>query len=128
MEDGTKLPIQVNIVAAYLLIRLYKNIRYEKIGQQCETIIFYSGREGNKTTWRENQLLGVDTKLQREGSRFSLLLIGSYPERVAFEAFALELGLQDVHLHRAQPSEAMPAIYRSADSLLFPTLEEVWGL
>jgi glycosyltransferase involved in cell wall biosynthesis len=56
------------------------------------------------------------------------LLVGSGRDRPATEKLVQELGLQDVHFQPSQTPAEMPAIYRSADVLVFPTLEDPWGL
>lgn len=73
-------------------------------------------------------LLNAAAELQRQGYCFSLLLVGDGPERPALQATALDLGLANVHFYPAYPPQAMPAVYRSADYLVFPTLGDVWGL
>lgn len=73
-------------------------------------------------------LLHVAAKLQREGREFSLLLVGSGRDQRALERLSDNLNLQNVHFGRAQEPEQMPAVYRSANVLIFPTLEDVWGL
>jgi len=73
-------------------------------------------------------LLDAVADLQRQGYEFSLLLVGSGRDKQVLEQRARALGLKDVHFHSAQPPERMPAVYRSADFVVFPTLEDVWGL
>mgnify|MGYP001424440502 CR=1 FL=1 len=73
-------------------------------------------------------LLEAAARAQKEGYEFSLVLVGDGPEKDRFVAYAQELGLANVHFIPAQPPEKMPAIYRSAECLVFPTLEDVWGL
>lgn len=73
-------------------------------------------------------LLHTAAALQREGREFSLLLVGDGPERERCERLVQELGLRHVQLLPAQPPARMPAIYHSADVLVFPTAEDVWGL
>jgi glycosyltransferase involved in cell wall biosynthesis len=73
-------------------------------------------------------LLEVAAKLQRNGCRFSLLLVGSGRDKQALEQRVEALGLQNVHFRPVQTPEKMPSVYRSADVLVFPTLEDVWGL
>lgn len=73
-------------------------------------------------------LLRAASVLQQEGLEFSLLLVGNGPEKSNLERLAEELNLKNVRFQPSQPPECMPAIYRSADALIFPTLEDVWGL
>jgi glycosyltransferase involved in cell wall biosynthesis len=73
-------------------------------------------------------LLDAAGHLQQEGLSFSLLVVGSGPEQPNLERRAQELGLRHVHFHAPQPPERMAAVYRSADVLVFPTREDVWGL
>lgn len=74
-----------------------------------------------------DELLKVAAEQQKK-HRFSLLLVGDGPQKAALEDLARELGLRDVYFYPVQRPEAMPAIYRSADYLVFPTMEDVWGL
>ena len=73
-------------------------------------------------------LLNAAATLQRRGGVFSLLLVGSGRDKEALERRARALGLQNVYFQPAQAPERMPSVYRSADVLVFPTLEDVWGL
>jgi glycosyltransferase involved in cell wall biosynthesis len=73
-------------------------------------------------------LLEAAASLQQHGHEFSLLLVGSGRDRLALERRARALGLKNVHFRPAQTPERMPSVYRSADLLVFPTLEDVWGL
>jgi glycosyltransferase involved in cell wall biosynthesis len=73
-------------------------------------------------------LLRAAATLQREGREFSLLLVGNGGEKTALEKLVRDLGLQNVHFRPALPPDRMPAVYRSGDILVFPTLEDVWGL
>lgn len=74
------------------------------------------------------QLLDVAAELQRRGLEFSLLLVGSGREKQALEERASVLGLKNIHFQPPQPPEKMPSVYRSADLVVFPTMEDVWGL
>jgi glycosyltransferase involved in cell wall biosynthesis len=74
------------------------------------------------------QLLNAAATLQKEGLDFSLLLVGSGPDKLALEQLAVALELKNGHVLPVQEPEKMPAVYRSADMLVFPTLEDVWGL
>lgn len=73
-------------------------------------------------------LLTAAAKIQSEGYVFSLLLVGTGPEHDELTSLARQLGLQNVHFHPPVEPEAMAGIYKSADLLVFPTLEDVWGL
>jgi glycosyltransferase involved in cell wall biosynthesis len=73
-------------------------------------------------------LLEAAARLQREGRTFSLLLVGSGRDKHALEQRAAALGLKNVHFRSAQTPEQMPSVYRSADVLVLPTLEDIWGL
>jgi glycosyltransferase involved in cell wall biosynthesis len=75
-----------------------------------------------------DKLLEAAARLQQEGHHFSLLLVGSGAEKESLETLAQKLGLQNVHFYPAQSPEAMPSIYRSANCLVFPTLDDPWGL
>ena len=73
-------------------------------------------------------LIRAAATLQKEGRRFSLVLVGSGPEKGALEELAKELDLENVYFQPSRPPVDMPLVYRSADVLVFPTLEDVWGL
>ena len=73
-------------------------------------------------------LLHAAAAQQREGRSFSLLLVGSGPERGKLEMLVRDLALQNVHFQAECPPEELPGIYRSGDILVFPTLEDVWGM
>ncbi len=66
--------------------------------------------------------------LQREGLEFSLLLVGNGRDKPDAERLAQELGLSCVHFYPSQSPESILSVYRSADVLVFPTLEDPWGL
>jgi glycosyltransferase involved in cell wall biosynthesis len=73
-------------------------------------------------------MLQAAASLQREGSDFSLLLVGGGADERALKEMAQTLGLKNVHFCPELPPEKMPGVYRSADLLVFPTIEDVWGL
>jgi glycosyltransferase involved in cell wall biosynthesis len=73
-------------------------------------------------------LLKVAAVLQNDGQEFSLLLVGSGRDKQLLEERVKTLGLKNVHFRHAQSPDKMPSVYRSADVLVFPTLEDVWGL
>jgi glycosyltransferase involved in cell wall biosynthesis len=73
-------------------------------------------------------LLHAAATVQQNGGEFSLLLVGSGRDKQALQHRANVLGLKNVHFLPALPPERMPAVYRSADLMVLPTLEDVWGL
>jgi glycosyltransferase involved in cell wall biosynthesis len=73
-------------------------------------------------------LLRAAVEQQKEGRSFSLVLVGSGPDKIAIEKLAKELALKNVYFLPPQAPDRMPAIYKMADVLIFPTLEDVWGL
>jgi len=73
-------------------------------------------------------LLEAAAALQKQGCEFSLLLVGSGRDKLTLQQRAEALGLKNIHFQAAQPPEKMPSVYRSANLLVFPTLEDVWGL
>jgi len=73
-------------------------------------------------------LLEAAAAVQKQGCEFSLLFVGSGRDKLAIERRAEALGLKNVHFKPAQPPDRMPSVYRSADLVVFPTLEDVWGL
>lgn len=74
-----------------------------------------------------DQLLSAAATLQREGLRFSLVLIGHGPESEQIETDARESELTSLCIPFVD-SHNMPSVYRACDALVFPTLEDVWGL
>lgn len=61
--------------------------------------------------------------------QFRLHLVGTGPEEDHYKDMAGTFGLSDhVVFHGRVAPEEMPAVYRSCDALVFPTLEDVWGL
>lgn len=105
---------------------LYTRPVQPALNLQPRPVLLYMGQMIGRKGVR--LLLEAAARLQQEGWTFTLLLVGSGPEKESLEAYVRELGLTNVHFHPAQPPERMPAIYRSADCLVFPTLEDVWGL
>jgi|HubBroStandDraft_6_1064221.scaffolds.fasta_scaffold343564_1 glycosyltransferase involved in cell wall biosynthesis len=73
-------------------------------------------------------LLRAAADLQKRGQVFSLVLVGSGPDRAADEQLSRELELRNIHFMSSEEPGRMPSIYKSADALIFPTLEDVWGL
>jgi glycosyltransferase involved in cell wall biosynthesis len=74
------------------------------------------------------EFLRAAARLQQEGLTFSTVLVGGGHDSTKLQRLAAELGLDNVHFYTAQAPKAMPAFYRSADVVIFPTMEDVWGL
>jgi glycosyltransferase involved in cell wall biosynthesis len=93
---------------------------------QPRPVILYVGqlieRKGVKL------LLDAAASVQQNVGEFSLLLVGSGRDKQVLQHRAKVLGLKNVHFLPVQPPERMPAVYRSADLMVLPTLEDVWGL
>lgn len=73
-------------------------------------------------------LLGTAGALQQEGLEFSLLLVGSGPDKTALQQLVEAARLRNIHFFPPRRPAEMPSVYCSADALIFPTLEDVWGL
>lgn len=73
-------------------------------------------------------LLHAVADLQREGLEFSLLLVGSGLDEHLLKRMPRSLGLKNVHFCPERAPDKMPAVYRSGDVLVVPTIEDVWGL
>ncbi|HEY2645435.1 MAG TPA: glycosyltransferase family 4 protein [Candidatus Acidoferrales bacterium] len=74
------------------------------------------------------EFLHAASRLQREGLKFSVVLVGGGRDLVKLQRLATKLCLENTSFYPAQPPMAMPAFYRSADALIFPTMRDVWGL
>jgi glycosyltransferase involved in cell wall biosynthesis len=74
------------------------------------------------------ELVRAAAALQSEGANFSLVFVGDGPDLVGLKALAAQLDVKNLHFYPVQAAEAMPAFYRSADVLVFPTMHDVWGL
>jgi len=73
-------------------------------------------------------LLEAASILHNKGCEFSLLLVGDGPDKQELERHARSLGLDNLHFQPAQPQEKMLSVYRSADFVVFPTFQDVWGV
>lgn len=72
--------------------------------------------------------LRAAARVQAGGFTFSILVVGDGPERDNLEQTVRQLSLRNVYFSAAHTPRDMPAIYRSGDVLVFPTLDDVWGL
>jgi glycosyltransferase involved in cell wall biosynthesis len=74
------------------------------------------------------QLLKVAAMTQRQIADLSLVVVGDGPEAGRFEAEAARLGIRNFYRIPYLPPDKMLSIYLACDFLVFPTLEDVWGL
>lgn len=74
------------------------------------------------------ELLLAASELRARGHEFELDLVGGGPELARYAAMADSLRLTNVLFRGEVTPEQMPTIYSSADCLVFPTLDDVWGL
>jgi glycosyltransferase involved in cell wall biosynthesis len=73
-------------------------------------------------------LLRAASVLQEEGPAFSLHIVGDGERREALRKLRDRLGLDHVHFYGTFSPGEMPSVYESMDALVFPSLEDVWGL
>jgi glycosyltransferase involved in cell wall biosynthesis len=73
-------------------------------------------------------LLEAAATVQAQGYQFSLLVVGDGPAQESLRSMAATLGLNNVHFRPSRAPDQMAAVYRSGDVLVFPTLDDVWGL
>lgn len=72
--------------------------------------------------------LKAASSLQQKGRIFSILVVGNGLEKKNLVGLAEKLELRNITFLSGQQPSDMPAVYQSADVLVFPTLEDVWGL
>jgi glycosyltransferase involved in cell wall biosynthesis len=66
--------------------------------------------------------------VQAKGLVFSLIIVGDGPEAALVDKIISSRGLVNIVRIPYLPPEELPAIYAGSDVLVFPTLEDVWGL
>jgi glycosyltransferase involved in cell wall biosynthesis len=74
------------------------------------------------------QLIESADRLRKKGYLFSIKLLGSGHKKDELQALCSNLGLENIEFLGGVNPATMPAYYRGADLLLFPTLEDIWGL
>jgi len=75
-----------------------------------------------------DRLIAACGCMAAEGFDFTLVIVGSGPDRDKLMAQAQEAGLTHCHFIPNQPQAALSELYRAAQVFVFPTLEDVWGL
>lgn len=73
-------------------------------------------------------LLRAAARVQAGGDKFSLLFVGNGPDENLLRQMARDLGLAHVAFLGSRSPQQMRSMYRTADALIFPTREDVWGL
>jgi glycosyltransferase involved in cell wall biosynthesis len=73
-------------------------------------------------------LLNAAAVVQNRGREFSLLFVGSGPDKQILQDRVKALNLKNVIFHSSVPQNEISSVYRNADALIFPTLEDPWGL
>ena len=73
-------------------------------------------------------LLEALATLARRGIEVELLIAGDGPERPWLEERAKQLHLTGVSFLGRRTTDELAGLFRRADFLVFPTLEDVWGL
>ncbi|MFN0181699.1 MAG: glycosyltransferase [Gemmatimonadales bacterium] len=75
-----------------------------------------------------SRLLEATATLATRGVAIDLLIAGDGPERARLEAQARALGVAGVSFLGRRTTDEVAELFRTADFLVFPTLEDVWGL
>lgn len=117
------------------ILEVQNSANYETYGaSECESLsligqhprILYVGQLIRRKGIYE--LLESVARVHRKGHTFSLVIVGDGPEASRIDHRINELKLDFVQRVPYVAPEAMPSVYKSCDALVFPTLEDVWGL
>ena len=92
----------------------------------CRPIILVVGQLVDRKGLQ--QLMSAVARASANGVEFSLKLVGSGHRRQDLEEQVNLLGLSCVEFLGGVDPQQLPTLYRGADVLLFPTLEDIWGL
>ncbi len=74
------------------------------------------------------ELLRAFAEVSRDNGEVLLTIVGDGPERLRLEALASQLGIASVRFAGLKTPDEILDYYAEADCLVFPTLEDVWGL
>jgi glycosyltransferase involved in cell wall biosynthesis len=74
------------------------------------------------------EFLQAASVLKRRGRDFTILLVGHGPQEKELGDRVSRLGLQHVVFHPFVQQDKLVGLYRSADVMVLPTLQDVWGL
>lgn len=75
-----------------------------------------------------SKLIEACGRLRERGHKFTLVLVGAGCEFERIQELADRLDLEHFHILPEQPQPILNQLYRRATALVFPTLEDVWGL
>jgi glycosyltransferase involved in cell wall biosynthesis len=106
--------------------KLYQNVAKPLLQFSPKPTLLYVGQLIQRKG--VDRLLEAVLHCQRQGYVFSVAIVGDGDEASALQAYVTEHQLENVHFLGARPPNELPGIYRSADYLVFPTLEDIWGL
>lgn len=106
--------------------KLYQNRVQPAFDIKPKPVLLYVGQMIDRKG--VEPLLESAAALQKDAYHFSLVLVGAGPKLEDYQVSAQQLGLQNTEFHPPCSPDEMPSVYRSADCLVFPTLEDVWGL
>jgi glycosyltransferase involved in cell wall biosynthesis len=74
------------------------------------------------------KLIEACGRLAARGIDFTLVVVGQGPERERLVGMAEQAGIKHFCILGNQSQEVLNEIYRAADVLVFPTMEDIWGL
>ena len=89
-------------------------------------IVLYAAKFQNRK--RPDDLLRAAAKLNSEGARFYLAMIGSGEMEGDLRALALNLGIENVRFVGFVNQSKMPEMYAACDVFVLPSKDEPWGL
>jgi glycosyltransferase involved in cell wall biosynthesis len=75
-----------------------------------------------------SKLIEACGRLHQRGQKFTLVMIGAGCEYERLQELGDKLQLEHFHILPEQPQAILNQLYRRATALVFPTLEDVWGL
>jgi glycosyltransferase involved in cell wall biosynthesis len=75
-----------------------------------------------------NLLLESCARVQSAGVLFSMTIVGGGKDKSLLEQYGAQLGLKNVIFTGNKTQEQVLTYYKGADFLVFPTLEDTWGL
>jgi glycosyltransferase involved in cell wall biosynthesis len=102
-----------------------ESLRYESDVRRRPTLLYVGQLIARKGV---DLLLTAASAVQQSGRDFSLILVGSGPDKQFLEQRIRDLELKNVVIRPPVQQTEIRSVYRTADVLVFPTLEDPWGL